>query len=191
MEQSFFSIIDPHILMLPSFAHKHLFSTLYKHYKQEQGMIRRLIILSLISALFTVSHAGSLDDLYESLMEKKKEQISEALDLEDNSAFWEVYDDFQAKQSEYDIDSFKLIEKFHGKQESGEINEQSMINMQAEFFRIEGRKLQNKQNFAEFFGKALSKEQMFIFYEVEAKLEALIRSKIAKKSPLLAPKVKL
>lgn len=154
-------------------------------------MIRRFIILSLISTLFTLGHAGSLNDLYASLIDKKKEQISAALDLEDNTAFWEVYDDFQEKQSEYDMDSFKLIEKFHGKQESGEISAQSMINMQAEFFRIEGRKLQNKQNFAEFFGHTLSKEEMFIFYQIEAKLDALIRSKIAKKSPLIAPKVKL
>lgn len=154
-------------------------------------MITRIIILTLFSTLLTVSHAGSLSDLYDSLIEQKREQISKALDLEDNNAFWEVYDKFQEKQSQFDHDFFKLIDKFHAKQESGEITTQSMINLQAEFFRIEGRKLQNKQNEAEFFGKTISKEEMFQFYQIESKIEALIRSKIAKKSPLIAPKVKI
>ena len=154
-------------------------------------MITRIISVTLIGAFISVSHASSLDELYESLMEKKRTQIEMALDLADNDAFWEVYDKFQAKQSEYDHDAFNLIKKFQDKQAAGETNAQSMINMQAEFFRIDGRKQQNKQNQAEFFGHTLSKEQMFLFYQIEAKIEALIRSEIAKQSPLIAPEVSL
>ncbi len=173
--------------MLPSLNYKQTLKT----HVQEHGMICRLITFIFISALFSAAHAASLNDLYASLIENKREQISNALDLEDNTAFWEVYDQFQEKQSQYNHDAFKLIEKFHNKQENGEISAQSMINLQAEFFRIEGRILQNKQNQAEFFGQTISKEKLFIFYQIESKLEALIRSKIAEKSPLIAPKVKL
>ena len=153
--------------------------------------VAQITTITLIGAVLSVVQAESLEELYVSLIEKKRTQIEQALDLKDNAEFWQVYDKFQSKQSEYDRDAFKLIEKFHKKQEAGEINAQSMINLQAEFFRIDGRKLQNKQNQAEFFGKTISKEQMFIFYEIEAKLEALIRSEIAMKSPLLAPDVTL
>ena len=154
-------------------------------------MITRIIIVTLIGAFISVSHAGSLDELYASLIEKKRAQIEQALDLEDNDAFWEVYDKFQAKQSEYDHDAFNLNKKFQDKQEAGEISAQSMINLQAEFFRIEGRILQNKQNQAEFFAHTLSKEDMFRFYQIESKLEALIRSEIAHQAPMFASDVSL
>ncbi len=154
-------------------------------------MIRRLIIITLVSAIFTICHAESLDELYASLLSQKREQISTALDLKDNTAFWEVYDKYEAKQAKHDTDAFKLIEKFNAKLDSGNIELQSMINMQAEFFRIEGRKLQTKQNQAEFFGHTLTKEDLFIFYQIDAKLDALIRSKIAMQSPLIAANVEL
>ena len=137
-------------------------------------MITRIISVTLIGAFIGASHASSLDELYDSLMQKKRAQIEMALDLADNDAFWEVYDKFQAKQSEYDHDAFNLIKKFQDKQAAGEINAQSMINMQAEFF-----------------AHTLSKQQMFMFYQIEAKIEALIRSEIAKQTPLIAPEVTL
>lgn len=154
-------------------------------------MIRKLVAFTLICALTTVCHAESLDELYTSLIKQKREQISRALNLKDNSAFWEVYDKYEEKQAQHDNDAFNLIKKFNAKIESGSIEVQSMINMQAEFFRIEGRKSQTKQNQAEFFGYTLSKEDMFRFYQIDSKIDALIRSKIAEKMPLIAADVKI
>lgn len=154
-------------------------------------MIRRFITLTFISAILTICHAESLEDLYSSLLSQKRAQISQQLDLEDNASFWEVYDKYEEKQAKHDNDAFMLIDKFNAKFEQGDISLQSMINMQAEFFRIEGRKLQTKQNQSEFFAHTLSKEDLFIFYQLDSKIDALIRSKIAKQSPLIAPEVKI
>lgn len=163
----------------------------YTAHEQEHGMIRRLITFIILCTFLSISHAQSLDELYASLISEKREQISHYLDLQDNSAFWEVYDKYEQKQAEYDSDAYKLIKKFNDKNESGEIELQSIINMQAEFFRIEGRILQNKQNYAEFFAKTISKQDVFRLYQIDAKFDAMIRSKIAKDMPLIAPKATL
>ena len=156
-------------------------------------MIHRFIAVTLIFAITGVCHADSISDLHTSLIAKKREQIAAALDLnkQDNSEFWEVYDKYEKEQYKHSTDVIKLIRKFNDKYESGLIELQSMLNMQAEFFRVEGRILQTKQNYAEFFSNVLSNEDVFRFYQIETKLDALIRSKIAEKSPLIAPGVNL
>ncbi len=151
-------------------------------------MIYRLVILTLISAFISISHAESMQDVYASLMDTKREQIANALALKekDNSDFWALYDKYQQKQSIHDHDAFNLIRKFNDKYKSGQIEKQSMINMQAEFFRIEGRKLQTKQNHAEFFSNILSPEDVFRFYQIESTIDAQIHSKTAEVIPLVA-----
>lgn len=140
-----------------------------------------------------VCYADTLGDLHSSLLEKKRDIFASALNIDekDSTAFWEVYDEYAQKQLEHNTDAINLMRKFNDKHAAGEIDLQSMVNMQAEFFRIEGRKLQTKQNHAEFFSNVLSKEDVFRFYQIEKKVDALIRSKIAEHSPIFAPEVSL
>ena len=156
-------------------------------------MIRRLVTLILISSFMAVCYADALGDLHSALLAKKRDIYASELtiDEKDSAAFWKVYDEYEQKQLEHSIDAINLMRKFNDKYATGKIDIQSMVNMQAEFFRIEGRKLQTKQNHAEFFSNVLSKEDVFRFYQIEKKVDALIRSNIAEQTPIFAPEVSL
>ena len=59
--------------------------------------------------------------------------------------------------------------------------------MLAEFFRIEARKLQTKQSYLSTYQQILPAKKVFRFYQIDNKIDSLIRCDIAKKLPLIEP----
>jgi|TARA_B110000238_G_scaffold197547_2_gene240334 hypothetical protein len=67
------------------------------------------------------------------------------------------------------------------------ISEQSATNMLATYFRIEGQKLQLKQQYYTRFQAVIPAKKVFRFFQIDNKIDALIRCDIAKKLPLIEP----
>ena len=91
--------------------------------------------------------------------------------------------------SQVNKDYFDLLRKFSDGYNNNSITEQQAANMLAEFFRIEGRKVQVKQSYVSRFQSALPTKKVVRFYQIDNKVDSLIRCDIAKKMPLIDPGV--
>ena len=152
-------------------------------------MSRIISLLMLIVVFLPSSNADQLEESRIELEAKKKVQISKSLELtsEQSDQFWDVYADYERELGQSTKDSFKLIRKFSEGYQNGTTTEQDAINMLAEFFRIEARKLQTKQSYLSRYQEILPAKKVFRFYQIDNKIDSLIRCDIAKKLPLIEP----
>ncbi|MFK8028589.1 MAG: hypothetical protein AB8C40_11080 [Gammaproteobacteria bacterium] len=152
-------------------------------------MIRIITLITLIITFASTVHADDLETSRIELEAKKKVQISKSLKLtsEQSGPFWDVYADYEQALGKITKDSFDLIRKFSEKEQSNSMTEQSASNMLAAFFRIEGQKLQIKQQYLGNFKEVLPTKKVFRFYQIDNKIDSLIRCDIAKKLPLIEP----
>ncbi len=152
----------------------------------------KFIAFLLISLFISTGYAETTEELYESLAQKKRDLIASTLDAsEGNNEFWKVYNQYEEKRSGYDLEALRLIRKFKQMYAEGEIEFQSMVNMQAAFFRIEGRILQNKQNHAEFFANTIPKKDVLRLYMLEKNIDAHMLTELHQKPSIISPEIKL
>ena len=152
-------------------------------------MPRIFVFLASFVIFLPQSNADQLEESRIELEAKKKVQISKSLELssEQGDDFWAVYADYERELGQSTKDSFNLIRKFSAGYENGTITEQSAVNMMAEFFRIEARKLQTKQSYLSRFQQVMPAKKVFRFYQIDNKIDSLIRCDIARKLPLIEP----
>lgn len=152
-------------------------------------MSRIISLFVLITIFLPHSNADQLEESRIELEAKKKVQISKSLQLtgEQSDGFWEVYADYERELGQSTKDSFNLIRKFSEGYQNGTITEQNAVNLLAEFFRIEARKLQTKQSYLSRYQEILPAKKVFRFYQIDNKIDSLIRCDIAKKLPLIEP----
>jgi hypothetical protein len=152
-------------------------------------MIRNIVILILFSLYITSGYADDLEDSRIELEAKKKVHISKSLDLtaEQSAPFWDVYADYEKNSGKITKASFDLIRKFSDGYKKNSISEQSATNMLATYFRLEGQKLQLKQEYYTHFQKVIPAKKVFRFFQIDNKIDSLIRCDIAKKLPLIEP----
>ena len=83
----------------------------------------------------------------------------------------QVYSEYRSELQNVKQDVLVLDEKFKNKQINNQISDQSMINILAEYFRIDARRSQIKQNYLQLFEAVLSKEDVFKLYLIDDNLE--------------------
>ena len=152
-------------------------------------MIRSTSLFILIAFFITGTQADELETSRIELEAKKKIQISKSLELtsEQSGPFWDVYADYERGLGKITKDSFNLIRKFSEQYKNNSITEQSAANMLAAFFRFEGQKLQLKQQYLDSYKNVLPAKKVFRFYQIDNKIDSLIRCDIAKRLPLIEP----
>ena len=152
-------------------------------------MLRTFKLIILVTIFSTTSFADQLEESRIELEAKKKVQISKSLELtsEQSNQFWDIYADYERELGQSTKNSFDLIRKFSNSYENETITEQDATNMLAAFFRIEARKLQTKQSYLSRYKEALPAKKVFRFYQIDNKIDSLIRCDIARKLPLIEP----
>ncbi|MFK7795110.1 MAG: hypothetical protein AB8B89_07175 [Gammaproteobacteria bacterium] len=156
-------------------------------------MIRIITILIIFSLYITASHADDLEISRIELEAKKKVHISKSLDLtpEQSAPFWDIYTDYEKASGKITKEAFDLIRKFSDGYKNNSISEQSATNMLATYFRLEGQRLQLKQQYYTLFQKVIPAKKVFRFFQIDNKVDSLIRCDIAKKLPLIEPDMEL
>lgn len=98
----------------------------------------------------------------------QKSQIEALLDLSGDKGeeFWAAHAAYEAEVNKVLSDHAELAERFNAKYEAGEVDEQRAINMMAEYFRLEAKRVQLKQNYMSTFQSALSTQDVFRLYQV-------------------------
>ncbi|MEM8843850.1 MAG: hypothetical protein AAGB35_02295 [Pseudomonadota bacterium] len=147
------------------------------------------ILLSLI--IFAFFSSTVFADEWESarieLEAQKKIKIAQSLPLDDDEseAFWDVYNDYQNDQSKLMKQSFDLMKRYTDEYESNSISDQEAENMLAEYFRIEHKEIQLKESYLPKFQVIIPSKKVFLFYQLDNKIDALVRCDIAKQLPLI------
>jgi hypothetical protein len=166
----------------------HLFFLILTFYRSVM-MIYKVFLATIIGCFISIAHADELETSRIELEAKKKIEISKRLELtaEQSEPFWDIYSDYERETGKITKDSFELIRKFSDGYKKKSISEQSATNMLATYFRIEGQKLQLKQQYYTRFQGAIPAKKVFRFFQIDNKIDALIRCDIAKKLPLIEP----
>ena len=149
-----------------------------------------LLVLYLVG-LSTYVNADQLEQSRIELEAKKKIYISKALNLtgDQDNDFWGIFGEYERELGQANKDYFDLLRRFSNGYNNNSITEQQAANMLAEFFRIESRKVQIKQSYVSKFQAALPNKKVVRFYQIDNKVDSLIRCDIAKKMPLIEPDV--
>ncbi len=128
-------------------------------------MIRRIFLATIIGCFLSITHADKLENSRIKVEALKKIEISRGLELtaEQSDPFWNIYSDYERETGKINKESFKLIHKFIDGYQNKTISEQSATNMLATYFRIEGQKLQLKQQYYTLFQGATPPRRYFVF----------------------------
>lgn len=130
--------------------------------------MKHLFIVLIISiALSGCSESNSPQGVAATSSDERKAQISELLDIENEQAFWEIYADYEKEISAIQLEHAELAKKFNEQYDSGSLDEQHSINMMAEYFRIEAKSLQVKQNHMSIFQQELPLKDVFRMYQLD------------------------
>lgn len=151
-----------------------------------------LKILLLVMVFFPLAQTDQLEESRIELEAKKKIYVSKSLSLTDGQSqdFWRIFAEYEIELGQANKDYFDLLRKFSAGYNNNSINEQQAANMLAEFFRIESRKVQIKQSYVSRFQTAIPNKKVVRFYQIDNKVDSLIRCDIAKKMPLIDPDMK-
>lgn len=152
-------------------------------------MIRGLTIFTIVILLATIAHADELEQSRIDLEAKKKMHISKSMILSEdqNYKFWDIYSDYERDSAKLTRESFDIIREYSEDYKNNAITEQKALSLLEAYFSIEERKLQLRQDYLPRFSAILPAKKVFRFYQIDNKIDSLIRCDIAKKLPLIEP----
>jgi hypothetical protein len=144
-----------------------------------------LVVITSMPFVVTASDEIDLNQTAISVQVDKKTFIAGQLQLtdEEGRAFWPIYDNFQAALSKSASRSLRLIKRYAKDYET--MTNDTAAPLLTEFLDIQVEKAKIKQTFAEQFSKALSAKKVVRYFQIENKMEAGIRAKLAARIPLM------
>lgn len=130
------------------------------------------------------------DQLEESRVEleaKKKIHVSKELNLkaEESDQFWDIYASYERELAVQNKASFDLIRKYSQGYENNSITDEQAKDMLLSFFNIEENKLNIKKSYIPQYQSVLTDKKVLHFYQIDNKVDAIIRYDIAKRLPMI------
>lgn len=146
-----------------------------------------IIVVVFYFVIATIAVADPLEQSRIELEAQKKIHVSNSLNLtaSESNQFWGIYSEYERDLGRTTSAMFELIRKFSAGYQNNSISDQSAANMLAEFFRIEAQKLQVKQSYLPRFQEILPNKKVLQFYQIDNKVDSLIRCDVAKRLPLI------
>jgi len=150
----------------------------------------RTIIVTLALALFLVPAAVSaqvtdaVEQSRQIIKTKKQSIVGESMDLteEEAQAFWPVYEDYQDGLKKIDDRYVKFIRDYTGLYKN--LDTRQAEDLIKKYLDIESDRLRLKKSFSTKFGKTLSPTKLIRYYQIENKIEAVIKYNLATETPL-------
>lgn len=145
-------------------------------------------ILALI--IFIAPNILFADDLEVSRIEleaKKKIHISKELklDADESDKFWDIYSNYERELSAQNKISFDLIRKYSKGYENNAITDNQAQEMLISFFNTEEKKLTIKKSYITQYQSVLSDKKVFQFYQIDNKVDTIIKCDIANRLPII------
>lgn len=151
--------------------------------------MKKLVILPLFLLTFSFSFSQSVNDDIEILRDmaaaERRALVAENLMLseEESKLFWPIYDDFRADMKKLDSEKMKNIELFASKYENMSDEDANKIMENYHSYEMEYSKL--RHSYKNKFTKVLPAKLIFRFFQIENKVDAMIRFALAAEIPLI------
>jgi hypothetical protein len=151
----------------------------------------RLLGLSLVVVLAaTTARAGEADEaslqiLRDTLRTNKKAFVSVNLALADDEAraFWPVYDRYQHELGAVQDRLVRLIEEYSAS--FGKLGDEEAEKLARDYLAIERDRAKVRESFLEPISEALPGRKVMRFYQIENKIDAVLRYELARSIPVV------
>jgi hypothetical protein len=156
-----------------------------------RGRLSRLILaLPLLLLAAGPAGAGEADEaslgiLMQTLRANRKALVDVNLELSDEeaSAFWPVYDSYQADLAKVQDRLVALVEGYA--KDYATMTDEGALKLVDEYLEIEADRIEVRQNHREAISGALPGRAVMRFYQIENKIEAVLRYDLAASIPVV------
>jgi hypothetical protein len=107
------------------------------------------------------------------------------LNREDSNRFWPVYNDYRAAIGKVNDRRIKLITSYADSYNSGNLSDDKALSLLDEFLSIEKARLKVKKKYVPRFKKVLPPKKVVRFFQVDNKLDAVVKLEMARNIPLV------
>jgi hypothetical protein len=156
-------------------------------------MKKRVVVVMMIVAclsLFPLSLLAQTqadeEELVKSLLQTGKKAIiidNMGFTEDESKAFWPVYNEFQQAKQKLNERTIKVLKEYMAAYESLS-NEKAEALLQ-EYIAIEKERADHKSAFLPKFNKVLPVKKVARYYQIENKLETIVKYELAKEIPLV------
>lgn len=148
--------------------------------------MKQIVLIFLVSSVIMNAQNSEVNELTrEAIKANRKVIVAQNMNLTKTELekFWPVYEGYQLELERLNNRTIKQIEEYakYYKYLSDEKAETMLI----EFFDIREEKLKIRKSYLDRFKAVLSPKRVFRYYQVENKLEAIIRHDMAREIPLV------
>jgi hypothetical protein len=125
-----------------------------------------------------------LDLTREAVESQRRVLVSGSLRLSDAEAkaFWPLYDDYEKERRPYDQRASKLVADFLAS--AATLTDARAKAILDEAFRIDEGRVKVRRAWYDRMAKAISPRQLVRFYQIENKLDSVVRADLSKQIPL-------
>jgi hypothetical protein len=97
-------------------------------------------------------------------------------------AFWPIYDDYERERRGFDERANRLVAEFVAS--LPHLSDAQAKTMLAEAFAVDDKRLELRRRFSERMAKALPPRKLVRFFQIDNKLDSVVRADVAKQIPL-------
>jgi UTP:GlnB (protein PII) uridylyltransferase len=143
------------------------------------------IVVTLIGSAVLAQTAGEIEAARAYLQAERQDVVSQTLDLTEAeaTAFWPLYREYRAELMKVGDTTVALLKDYAAKY--GSMTDADASALLDTYFKAQQQELKVKQNYVGKFRKVLPGRKVTRFYQVENKVDALIRLQAAADVPLV------
>ncbi|HXX80185.1 MAG TPA: hypothetical protein VEI46_01440 [Thermodesulfovibrionales bacterium] len=145
-----------------------------------------LLGLSLFPVVLCAQTQADEEELVKSLLQTGKKAIiadNMGFTEDESKAFWPVYDEFQQLKQKLNERTIKIIKDYMDSYET--ITNEKAEALLKEYLAIEKERTDLKSSFLPKFTKVLPAKKVARYYQIENKLDAIVKYEFAKEVPLV------
>ena len=152
----------------------------------------RRVLAVLLLFVFAAAQAGageadeaSMEILRDTLRSNKKALVAVNLELSDEEAraFWPVYDRYQAELAVVGDRLLQVIDDY--KRTFGSTTDEQARKLVDDYLDIERDRVELRRSYVEPFAEALPGRKLMRFYQIENKIDAVMRYELAASIPVI------
>jgi hypothetical protein len=158
-------------------------------------LARMLIAAAAALSLFTAPAARSeesaqkksMDTVREALRADKKALVASTLQLSDAEAkaFWPIYDKYQKDLITANNKLYQVIEEYAVAYNKSKLDDAEALDIVHRYFSAEEARTGVRSSYVKEFSKILPGLKVARFYQIENKLDAVVRYEMAERIPLV------
>ncbi|HTO05926.1 MAG TPA: hypothetical protein VMR86_02630 [Myxococcota bacterium] len=156
---------------------------------QSRLWLAAILSLSLSGAAFAADTTQSQQSiLLETIRANRKAFVAVNLDLsaEEAKGFWPIYDKYQGELNPISDKVVALVAEYTS--HYAELKDERAVELMKEYLAAEAERNKVRQSYIPEFSKVVSGRTVARFYQLENKIDALLRYELAEKIPVIEQK---